>query len=608
MKNSTKTINSSAKTKTSLKSLLFLAKYGKKYLVPFIIAIVLAILGVVCTLIGPNKLGDLANTISAGINGTMDTDKVFYIGIFLVVIYGLSAIFNYIQGYIMAVVTQKITKNLRADVSKKTNKLPQGYIDKTGTGEITSRITNDIDLIAQALNNSFSTIVNAITLILGCVVMMLVTNWILALGAMVASILGMGLVGLIVSKSQKHFIAQQQQLGKINARIEEDYNAHILVSTNNGFNNSSAAFDKENSKLYASAWKSQFLSGLMQPLMAFAGNLGFVVVCVLGAVLCTNNIIDIGVIVSFMVYVRLFSQPLGQFAQGLSSMQSASAATQRVFEVLNAPEMEDESKKTATLNAQEVRGNVEFVNVNFGYEPQKPIIKDFNLSVKAGQKVAIVGPTGAGKTTLVNLLMRFYELDSGQIKIDGVPTSSLTREQVHSLFGMVLQDTWLFEGTIKENLIYNKDNVTDEQIIKSCQLANIDHFIRTLPQGYNTLITDSVSISAGQKQLLTIARAMIQNSPMLILDEATSSVDTRTETQIQQAMDNLTKGRTSFIIAHRLSTIKNADVILVMQNGSIVEQGNHKTLMQQNGVYAGLYNSQFTKAGSLIEEEIEEAN
>ena len=604
MKHSAKTINSSTNTKGSLKSLLYLAKYGKKYLIPFIVAIVLAVLGVICTIIGPNKLGDLANTISEGIMGAMDTDKILYIGIILAIIYGLSAIFNYAQGYIMAVVTQKVTKNLRADIAKKANKLPQGYIDKTGTGEITSRITNDIDLIAQALNNSFSSIVNAVTLILGCIIMMLITNWILALGAMASSFIGMGLVGLIVKKSQKHFIAQQQQLGKINARIEEDYNAHILVSTNNGYKNSTDAFDKENSKLYTSAWKSQFLSGLMQPLMAFAGNLGFVVVCVLGAVLCTNNIIGIGVIVSFMVYIRLFSQPLGQFAQGLTSMQSASAATQRVFEVLNAPEMEDESKKTASFNIEEVKGDVQFVNVNFGYEPNKPIIKDFNLSVKAGQKVAIVGPTGAGKTTIVNLLMRFYEMDSGQIIIDGIPTSSLTREQVHNLFGMVLQDTWLFEGTIKENLIYNKQGVADEEIVKACSLANVDHFIRTLPQGYDTLITDSVNISAGQKQLLTIARAMIQNSPMLILDEATSSVDTRTETQIQQAMDNLTKNRTSFIIAHRLSTIKNADVILVMQNGSIVEQGNHKTLMEQNGVYAGLYNSQFTKEGSVIEEDI----
>ena len=604
MKHSAKTINSSTNTKGSLKSLLYLAKYGKKYLIPFIVAIVLAVLGVICTIIGPNKLGDLANTISEGIMGAMDTDKILYIGIILAIIYGLSAIFNYAQGYIMAVVTQKVTKNLRADIAKKANKLPQGYIDKTGTGEITSRITNDIDLIAQALNNSFSSIVNAVTLILGCIIMMLITNWILALGAMASSFIGMGLVGLIVKKSQKHFIAQQQQLGKINARIEEDYNAHILVSTNNGYKNSTDAFDKENSKLYTSAWKSQFLSGLMQPLMAFAGNLGFVVVCVLGAVLCTNNIIGIGVIVSFMVYIRLFSQPLGQFAQGLTSMQSASAATQRVFEVLNAPEMEDESEKTASINIEEVKGDVQFVNVNFGYEPNKPIIKDFNLSVKAGQKVAIVGPTGAGKTTIVNLLMRFYEMDSGQIIIDGIPTSSLTREQVHNLFGMVLQDTWLFEGSIKENLIYNKQGVADEEVVKACSLANVDHFIRTLPQGYDTLITDSVNISAGQKQLLTIARAMIQNSPMLILDEATSSVDTRTETQIQQAMDNLTKNRTSFIIAHRLSTIKNADVILVMQNGSIVEQGNHKTLMEQNGVYAGLYNSQFTKEGSVIEEDI----
>lgn len=590
-------------TKASLKSLKHLVVYGKKYLALFIIAIVFAILGVVCTLIGPNKLGELANTISAGIMGTMDNDKILYIAIFLIVVYSLSAIFSYAQGFITAIVTQKVTKKLRADVSRKINRLPQGYIDHKGTGEITSRITNDIDLISQALNNSFTSIVNAVVLLVGCVVMMFATNWILAFSALASSLLGVLLMRVIMTKSQKHFVAQQSQLGKINARIEEDYNAHILINTNNGYADSVCAFDKENKQLYESAWKSQFFSGLMPPIMGFIGNLGFVVVCVLGAVLCSNNIIEIGVIVSFMVYIRLFSQPLNQLGQGMASMQSAAAASDRVFEILNAEEMQDETNKTQNWDTTKVRGDVVFSHVKFGYQPNSLIIHDFSLDVKSGQKVAIVGPTGAGKTTLVNLLMRFYEMESGDITIDGVSIHNLTREQVHDTFGMVLQDTWLFEGTIKENLIYNKKNVDDETVVRACKLANVDHFIRTLPNGYNTVLGDQLTISAGQKQLLTIARAMIQNSPMLILDEATSSVDTRTETLIQEAMDNLTKQRTSFIIAHRLSTIKNADIILVMQHGDIVEQGNHQTLMDKNGVYATLYNSQFTKAGSVVEEE-----
>ncbi len=596
-------VNKAKKPKNSLAPLTKLLKYGHKYLVPFIISMVLAGFGAVCTLVGPNKLGDLANTISQGLmHGSMDFDTIASIAIFLLVIYALSAIFNYVEGIIMADVTQKVSKNLRRDISLKINRLPQKYIDKKGTGDLTSRVTNDVDLIAQALNNSFSTIVNSVTLLIGCVIMMFVTNWILALSAIVASLLGMGLMSLIISKSQKYFVNQQRQLGKINSQIEEDYNAHLLVSTNNGFKDSFTAFNKENKKLYESAWKSQFLSGLMQPLMSFVGNLGFVVVCVVGAILCSNDIIEIGVIVSFMVYIRLFSQPLGELAQAMTSMQSASAASERVFEVLDAEEMQDETQKNKVLDANTVKGSVVFNHVNFGYEPGKPIIKDFCLNVKAGQKVAIVGPTGAGKTTLVNLLMRFYEVDSGDILVDGVSVHDLTREQVHNLFGMVLQDTWLFEGTIKQNLAYNKTDVTNEQIVNACKLAGIDHFIRTLPNGYDTYLTDQLTISAGQKQLLTIARAMIQSSPMLILDEATSSVDTRTEQTIQQAMDNLTKGRTSFIIAHRLSTIKNADVILVMQHGDIVEQGNHDELMQKNGVYSSLYNSQFTKAGSVVEE------
>ena len=599
-------INARPKAKFSFAPLKDLIAYMKKYIVPFVIAVLFTIAAVVLTIIGPNKMGDLTNEVANGlITGNINFETITYLAILLLIIYVLSYCFQLIEGLITAVITQKVNKNLRRDISIKINKLPQGYIDKVGTGELTSRITNDVDLIGQALNNSFVGIVHSVVMIVGCVVMMFVTNWILAISAIVASLLGVGLMGFIMSKSQKYFVMQQQKLGKINNRIEEDYNAHILLSTNNGKTDSYSAFNKENKDLYKSAWKSQFLSGLMMPLMGFVGNLGFVVVCVVGAVLFSNNIIEMGVIVSFMIYVRLFTQPLSQLAQGLTGVQQASAASGRVFEILKSNEMADESNKTLIITPEQIKGDVSFVDVNFGYEQNKPIIKNFNLEVKSGQKVAIVGPTGAGKTTLVNLLMRFYEMQSGDIKIDGHSIHDLTREQVHSLFSMVLQDTWTFEGTIKENLVYNKPDVTDQEVIKACVTANIDHFIRTLPEGYNTVLSDQLTISAGQKQLLTIARAMIQQCPMLILDEATSSVDTRTEIQIQQAMDNLTKGRTSFIIAHRLSTIKNADIILVMQHGEIIEQGNHKTLMEKDGAYAKLYNSQFSKSGSLVEEEME---
>lgn len=600
-KNNTKTL--AKKQNFSIAPLKELVVYGKRFLTPFLIAVVLTIFSVVCTIIGPNKLGDFVNEISNGmLSGSMNFDVILKLGLLLAFIYVLAYVFELGEGLITATITQKMNRNLRRDISNKINKLPQGYIDKVGTGDLTSRITNDVDLIGQALSNNFVGLVYSVVMFIGCVIMMLVTNWILAIASITASFVGFGLMGFIVKKSQKHFVIQQQKLGKINSRIEEDYNSHILVSTNNGYTDSAASFDKENSGLYTSAWKSQFLSGLMMPLMGFVGNLGFVVVCVVGAILFANGQIEIGVIVSFMVYARLFSQPLSQLAQGLTGLQQASAASGRVFELLHQQEMPNEDQKTLVLLPEQIKGEIEFVDVCFGYQKDKQVINNFNLKVMPGQKVAIVGPTGAGKTTLVNLLMRFYEIDSGDIKIDGVSTKDLTREQVHSYFGMVLQDTWLFEGTIKQNLVYNKQNITDNQIMDACKMANIDHFIRTLPQGYDTVLEEQTAISAGQKQLLTIARAMIANNPMLILDEATSSVDTRTETQIQQAMDNLTKGRTSFIIAHRLSTIKNADIILVMQHGTIVEQGNHKTLMQQNGVYANLYNSQFSKNGCLVEE------
>ena len=500
----------------------------------------------------------------------------------------------------MATVTQKVSKRLRGDICHKINKLPLKYLDGHSHGDILSRVTNDVDTISQSLNNSVASLVTSLAMLFGCTIMMFLTNWIMALSAIVSALIGFSVMGVIMMKSQKYFKAQQDSLGDLNGQVEENYTGHNIVKAFNGEKQEEQAFSKLNKKLYTNSWKSQFFSGIMQPLMSFVGNLSFVVVCVVGAVLCSNGIIEFGVIVSFMIYIRLFTSPLSQLAQIATTLQSTAAASERVFEFLEEKELEDESSKTLVL--ENVVGKVEFKNVVFGYDEGKTIIHNFSAKVKPGDKVAIVGPTGAGKTTMVNLLMRFYEIDSGEILIDDVPISNLTRENIHKLFGMVLQDTWLFEGTIRDNIRYSKLDATDEEIENACKVVGIDHFIRTLPEGYNTVFSDNTSISVGQKQLLTIARAMVENAPMLILDEATSSVDTRTEQLIQTAMDKLTKGRTTFVIAHRLSTIKNANLILVMKDGNIIEKGTHRTLMKQGGFYKDLYESQFTsKHAEVIE-------
>ncbi|MFA6867607.1 MAG: ABC transporter ATP-binding protein, partial [Clostridia bacterium] len=502
-------------------------------------------------------------------------------------------ILSYLQGFIMATITQKITYKMRADISTKINRLPLKYFDSTSYGNVLSRVTNDVDTIGTTMNSSLVNLIGAITLFFGSLIMMFVTNWILAFAAIGATVIGFSLMMVIIKNSQKHFSQQQKQLGIINGHIEEIYAGHNIVKAYNGEKEARIIFSKTNTLLYKSAWKSQFMSGLMMPIMGFIGNLGFVAVCVVGGVLAFNGNISFGVIVAFMVYIRLFSQPLNQIAQAATNLQSTAAASERVFDFIGEEEMSDESDKKYLMDANNVKGNVEFKNVTFGYNKDKIIIHNFSALAEAGHKIAIVGPTGAGKTTMVNLLMRFYEVDSGEIIIDGIPINEMTRQNIHDMFCMVLQDTWLFEGTIKENIIYSKQNISDQQVVDACKAVGIHHFILTLPNGYDTVLNDNANLSAGQKQLITIARAMIENAPMLILDEATSSVDTRTEVLIQEAMDKLTVGRTSFIIAHRLSTIKNADLILVMKDGDIVESGNHNNLIEKNGFYADIYNSQF---------------
>ena len=573
-----------------------LVKYCKRFVPFMIIAIIFAVIGTVFSIAGPSYIEKVTNLISSGIvNRHIDIEEVAKICIILMIFYISSAVLNYVQHLIMAIVTNKVSKKLRQDINIKINKVPLKYIDGTSTGDILSRITNDVDMISQALNSSVAPLFSSITLLFGCVIMMFVTNYIMAFTAIISTIIGFALMILIMKNSQKYFLARQIILGKVNGQVEEIYTNHSIVRVSNGIEENEESFKKINDKLFSTDWKSQFLSGLMQPIMAFIGNLGFAAVCVVGAVLMFYKQIDIGVITAFMIYVRLFSNPLSQIAQCNNYLQQASAASERVFEFLNQAEVSDESNKTAYLDPAKLKGDVTFSHIRFGYTSDKIIIPDFSLDVKAGMKVAIVGPTGAGKTTLVNLLMRFYELNSGYIAIDSIKTSDLTRENVHSLFGMVLQDTWLFNGTIRDNLKYNND-VSDEEMIKAAKACGVHHFIKTLPHGYDTILDENLSISAGQKQLLTITRAMIQNAPMLILDEATSSVDTRTEILIQDAMDKLTEKRTSFVIAHRLSTIKNADLILVMRDGNIVEKGTHKELMEQKGFYAELYNSQFANA------------
>lgn len=574
--------------------LLRLASFCKRYAAAIIIALVCAVGGTVFTVIGPDKLSDLTNLIRDGLIGTVDMDAILQICITLVIFYGTSALLSYIQGLIMTWVTQRASNSMRDSISIKINKLPIGYFNHISIGDILSRVTNDVDTIGETMQRSIIQLVSAIALLIGSMIMMFKTNWIMAVTAMAASLFGFLFMLIVMKRSQKYFTARQEWLGNMNGHIEETYSGHKIIKVYNAQESMSKTFNDLNRKLYESEWKSQFLSGLMMPIMNFIGNFGYVAVCVVGAALALNNVISFGVIVAFIIYVRLFTNPLSQIAQCATSLQSAAAASHRVFDFLEAEEMTDESHKTKVL--ENPQGKVEFDHVCFGYEPDRVIIHDFCETVNPGEKVAIVGPTGAGKTTLVNLLMRFYELNSGEIRIDGVPETELTRQNIHDLFGMVLQDTWLFEGSIRDNIVYGRENVSDEEVKRVCKAVGMHHFIKTLPEGYHTIINDKMNLSEGQKQLLTIARAMIENAPMLILDEATSSVDTRTEILIQQAMDKLTEGRTSFVIAHRLSTIKNANKILVLRDGDIVESGTHQELLAKKGFYAELYNSQFEDA------------
>ena len=578
------------------KALGQLAGYMRRRLGVIILALVLAAGSAVLTILGPDWVGRIATIMSDGLTTGIDLAAVAKIGVVLACIYGASALFGFIQHYIMASVTLGMSYRMRAELSEKINRVPQKYFNFHSQGDILSRITNDVSTLQQGLTNSLPTIISAATQFVGCLIMMFVTQWRLALAALGVTLVGLVLIVLIMAKSQRHFTARQESLGKLNGYVEEMYSGHEVVRISRAVEDVNAKFDQLNRRVYDANWRSQFLSGIMQPLMNIIGNISYVVVCVLGSILAINGTIEFGVIVSFILYVRLFTSPLTQIAQGMTNMQTASASAHRIFDFLGSEELPDESGKTQEL--RQVKGAVRFDHVRFSYpdSPDKIIIKDFSAEVKPGQKVAIVGPTGAGKTTMVNLLMRFFELNSGSIRIDGIPTGELTRENVHSLFSMVLQDTWLFEGTVRENLVYNMQGITDEQLERVCKACGLDKFVHALPQGFDTVLSESSSISAGQKQLLTIARAMLQNAPMLILDEATSSVDTRTELLIQRAMDQLTAGRTSFVIAHRLSTIKNADLILVMKDGDVIESGTHETLMQQGGFYADLYNSQFEQA------------
>ena len=542
-----------------------------------------------------SAIDSMPESVQEIVEPKMDFTAIKNIALFLAIIYIASAIFSFFGHYIMATVSNNFAKDLRSRIITKINKLPLKYFDRNSTGDILSRITNDVDTVAQTMSQSIGSLVGAITLLIGSVIMMFVTNWIMAISAIVSSLLGFSIMAIILKKSQKYFIQRQVELGNMNGHIEEIYSGHNVVKVYNGKKDADEKFDKLNEKVFDAIRKSQFLSGLMQPIMGFIGNFSYVVVCVVGALLALNGYITFGVIVAFIVYVRLFTNPLSQIAQAMTSLQSAAAASERIFEFIEAEEMSDESALTKHLDRDKVKGNITFDHVKFGYDSDRIIIKDFSAKVKPGEKIAIVGPTGAGKTTMVNLLMKFYEINSGDIKIDGVSINELTRENVHDLFTMVLQDTWVFNGTVRENIVYNRENVSDYELKQVCKVVGVDHFIKSLPNSYDTVIEDNDSISSGQKQLMTIARGMLDNAPFLILDEATSNVDTRTEELVQKAMDKLMEGRTSFIIAHRLSTIKNADLILVMNEGNIIEQGSHDELMKQNGFYANLYNSQFEK-------------
>ncbi len=576
--------------KSSIKKLF---TYNTSYFKIMVVAWISAALSAILALLGPDKLKEITNTITEGLITGIDMDKIKTIGFTLIIFYSMSFIFNYLEGIIMATITNKFAKGMRSEISVKVNRLPLSYFDKTTIGDTLSRVTNDVDMIGHSMNESFSTLVVAITMFFGSLFMMFKTSPIMAITAVVSTILGFVLMSIILKNSQKYFSKVQSELGNINGHIEEVYSGHNVIKVYNATEEVEKEFDDINERLFENGRKSQFYSGLMHPIMSFIGNFGYVAVCIVGAILTMEGQTTFGVIVAFMIYIRLFTQPLTQFAQAMTQLQSTAAAAERVFEFLEAPEQSNEDDKNKELSKDEIKGSIEFKNVNFGYNKDVPIIKNFSAKIKPGEKVAIVGPTGAGKTTIVNLLMKFYEIDSGDILIDGVSINDLSRENVHDLFVMVLQDTWLFDGTIKENIRYNDDSITDEEIETACKKIGLDHFIKTLPDGYDSHLEDTDSLSQGQKQLITIARSMVDDSPFLILDEATSSVDTRTELVVQEAMDKLTKNRTSFIIAHRLSTIRNADLILVMNNGNIVEQGNHEELLKKKGFYAELYNSQF---------------
>lgn len=569
--------------------------YAREYKWPFVAAVILAMIGSISSIIGPDRLGDMTDKITEGLMSPdgIDLERISQIAMTLVVIYVLGAIFTYIQTFLMATIIQNFSKKLRKNVSDKIDRLTLRYFDSHSHGDTLSRVTNDLDLVGQSLNQTMPSFIPSVTLLLGTLVMMFYNNVMLTLVALVSVVIGFVGIVLILGRSQGYFISQQKNLANVNSIAEESYTGQSVLTTINARNQMTEIFNEANEALYDSVWHAQFLSGIMQPLMQFIGNFGYVAVSVVGSIMTLNGDISFGVVVSFMVYVRMFTQPLGQLSQSFASFQSASAALNRVFEFLNEEEMVEETNLLSEL--PDVHGDVTFEHVHFGYEADQPIIKDFSVTAKSGQKIAIVGPTGAGKTTIVNLLMKFYPIDSGEIYIDGKPTSEISRAAVHDQFSMVLQDTWLFEGTIRENLIFNQDHITDEMVESAAAAVGIDHFINTLPKGYDTVLDDSVTLSVGQKQLFTIARALLKDAPLLILDEATSSVDTRTEVLLQEAMDKLMEGRTSFVIAHRLSTIRNADIILVMDKGNIIEQGNHEALMAKGGFYADLYNSQFAK-------------